>query len=173
MTLMVASRIESLGFRRPEDNKFPEHSTERFEQLNDLWAALDARKVEMAEEKSKREAKVSTLNYFCAAEDCGIVVTKKFTLGRCSGMCPPAFKPHYCSRDCQRTVRFPSDAPDNCADLSCRIGNNIDRSANRTLQNPVLVRIVVRVRPLLGGGQTPLKIPAPAGSNRARNGPST
>ena len=72
-TLMVASRIESAGFRRPEDNKFPEQSTERFERLTDLWETLDARKAEMAEEKSKRDAKVSKdpLSYFCAADDCG------------------------------------------------------------------------------------------------------
>ena len=112
--LMVASRIESTGFRRPEDNKFPEHGTERFEQLTDLWETLDARKAEMAEEKSKRDAKVSKdpLSYFCAADDCGIVVTKKRTLLRCSGWRPPAFKPHYCSKDCQRAVRFLSHVPE-------------------------------------------------------------
>lgn len=107
-TLMVAARIESLGFRRPEDNKFPEHDTERFERLTDLWEAYDARKAEIAEENLKREVKVSKdpLSYFCAAEDCGIVATKKSTLRRCAGKCPPAFKPSYCSKYCQRTVRI-------------------------------------------------------------------
>ena len=108
VVLMVASKIESEGFRRPEDNKFPEHSTDRFERLTDLWEALDARTAEMAEEDSKREAKVSKdpLRYFCAAEDCGIVPTKKSTLQRCGGGCPPAFKPSYCSKYCQIAVRF-------------------------------------------------------------------
>lgn len=105
-TLMIASKIESLGFRRPEDNKFPQHSTEGFERLTDLWEALDARKAEMAKEDSKREAKVSKdpLSYFCAAEDCGIVATKKSTLRKCAGGCPPAFKPSYCSKYCQKAV---------------------------------------------------------------------
>ena len=111
--LMVASRIETAGFRRPEDNKFPEYSTERFERLTDLWDALDARTAEMAEEKSKREVKVSKdpLSYFCAAEDCGIVATKKSTLWRCGGGCPMAFKPSYCSKYCQKAVRFPFQYP--------------------------------------------------------------
>ena len=106
--LAVASRIESAGFRRPEDNKFPEHSTEQFERLTDLWEALDTRTAEMAEEDLKREVKVSKnpLSYFCAAEDCGIVATKKSTLRRCGGGCPPAFKPSYCSKYCQKAVRF-------------------------------------------------------------------
>jgi hypothetical protein len=108
--LKVASRIEGLGFRRAEDNKFPEHSTEQFERLTDLWEALDARKAEMAEEDSQREVKVSKdpLSYFCAAEDCGIIATKKSTLWRCGGGCPRALKPSYCSKYCQKAVRLPS-----------------------------------------------------------------
>ena len=107
--LMVASKIESAGFRRPEDNKFPEHSTEEFERLTDLWEALDARTAEMAEENSRREAKVfkDPMSYFCAAEDCWIVAVKKSTLKRCGGGCPPAFKPSYCSKYCQKAVCFP------------------------------------------------------------------
>lgn len=101
--LTVASRIEDLGFRRPEDNRFPEHSTEKFERLTDLWEVWDVRKAELAEENLKREVKVSKdpLSYFCAAEDCGIVATKKSALKRCGGGCPPAFKPSYCSKYCQ------------------------------------------------------------------------
>ena len=105
--LMVAAKIESVGFRRPEDNTFPEYSMERFEQLTDLWEALDARDAEFTEESLKREVKVSRdpLSYFCAAEDCGIVATKKSALKRCGGGCPPAFKPSYCSKYCQTVVR--------------------------------------------------------------------
>ncbi|KAF9782248.1 hypothetical protein BJ322DRAFT_1111124 [Thelephora terrestris] len=107
VTLTVASRIEDAGFRRPQDNRFPEHSTERFERLTDIWEALEARKAEIIEEDSKREAKVSKdpLSYFCAAEDCGIVATKKSTLKRCGGGCPRAFKPSYCSKYCQMADR--------------------------------------------------------------------
>jgi hypothetical protein len=105
--LRVAERIEEAGFRRPEDNKFPEHSTEEFEQLTDLWEAFDARKAELAEEYSKRATKVSKdpLSYFCALDDCGIIATKKSTLWRCGGGCPLAFKPSYCSKYCQKAVR--------------------------------------------------------------------
>lgn len=80
--LKVASRIEAVGLRRPEDNKFPEHSTERFERLADLWDALDMRKAELAKENLKREARLSKdpLSYSCAAEGCEIVATKKSTL---------------------------------------------------------------------------------------------
>ena len=109
VVLKVASKIELIGFRRAEDNlKFPEHSTEPFERLTDLWEAWDARKAEMIKEDLKREAKVSKnpLSYFCAAEDCGIVATKKSTLRRCGGRCPQEFKPAYCSKYCQTAVRF-------------------------------------------------------------------
>jgi hypothetical protein len=117
--LTVASRIETVGFRRPEDNKFPEHSTESFERLTDLWEALDIRKAEMAEESLKREAKVSKdpLSYSCAAEDCGIVATKKSTLRRCGGGCPREFKPSYCSKYCQTAVRISSRALNNVVNL--------------------------------------------------------
>ena len=118
-TLMVAARIEDIGFRRPEDNKkFPEHSTERFGQLTDLWEAFDVRKAEMAEENLRREAKVSKdpLSYSCAAEDCGIVATKKSTLWRCGGGCPLGFKPSYCSKYCQKAVRFISHTSSDVVD---------------------------------------------------------
>lgn len=146
VTLMVAWRIESLGLRRPEDNKFPEHSTEPFERLTDLWEALDAREAEMAEEDLKREAKVSKdpLSYFCAAEDCGIVATKKSTLRRCAGGCPPAFKPSYCSKYCQKAVRFLPHTPRNSAYLSCRIGNTTNHSAERTLRSRVFILLITQ-----------------------------
>ena len=112
-TLIVAGEIESAGFRRPKDNKHPEGSTERFEELTDLWKALDARNVELAETKLKRDVKLSRdpMGYFCAAEDCGIMATKKSTLRKCGGGCPQALKPAYCSEDCHQAVRFPSRTP--------------------------------------------------------------
>jgi hypothetical protein len=121
--LAVASRIESEGFRRPEENRFPEHSTEKFEVLTDLWEALDVRTAEMAEEKLKREVKVSKdpLGYFCAAEECGIVATKKSTLWRCGGGCPPAFKPSYCSKYCQTVVCFLVPIPRTMS-FTCLVG---------------------------------------------------
>jgi len=170
--LMVASRIESAGFRRPEDNKFPEHSTERFERLTDLWEAFDARTAEIAEEGLKREAKVSKdpLGYFCAAEDCGIVATKKSTLRRCGGGCPRAFKPSYCSKYCQKAVRFLSYTPNDVVHSPCRIGNTTSRTADQTLQNRVFVRLVAQAQQLVGGDRTRRKIRDPRGSNQVQNG---
>ena len=88
--LFVAEGIESAGFRRPEDNKYPEHSTERFERLTDLWEVLDARDAKEAKEKLRREDKLSKdpLAFFCAAADCGIMATKRSTLRKCGGECP-------------------------------------------------------------------------------------
>ena len=174
-TLAVASRIEDLGFRRPEDNQFPEHSTEGFERLTDLWEALDTRKAEIAEEDLKREAKVSKdpLSYFCAAEDCGIVATKKSTLRRCGGGCPPAFKPSYCSKDCQKAVRSIHHIPNDITYSPRRIGNITDRFANRTLQNRAFIRLIAQARQLPSDDRTPRRIRAPIGSSRARNGQST
>jgi len=148
MALQVASAIEGQGFRRAEDNHFPEHRTEKFEQLTDLWEAWDVRKAEITEENLKREAKMSKNppNYFCAAEDCGIVATRKSALKRCAGGCPPAFKPSYCSKDCQKTVRFPSHTRGDGADLLYRIGNTTGRSANRMLQNRVFSGSAIRAR---------------------------
>ena len=107
-TLKVAKTIRSKGFRRLQDDKFPKHCTEKFERLTKIWEALDKHDAEAAAEKLKREAKLSRdpLGYFCAAEDCGITVKKRSTLWECSGNCPRGLKPRYCSRECQRTVRF-------------------------------------------------------------------
>ena len=170
--LAVASRIESAGFRRPEDNRFPEHSTERFERLTDLWEALDARTAEVASEDSKREAKVSKdpLSYFCASEDCGIVATKKSDLRRCAGRCPPAFKPSYCSKYCQKTVRFLSHTLNGVVNLPCRIGNIISDTANQALQNRVSVRLITQAQLLLGSDRTRQRMRDPKRSDRAQRG---
>lgn len=98
--------IEDSGFRRPEDNRFPGWSTDRFEQLTELWEAVDMRKEEMDRVSAKRDAKVSRdpFKYVCSAKDCGIQATKKSGLLRCAGKCPLAFKPSYCSRECQKMV---------------------------------------------------------------------
>jgi len=165
--LEVAQRIESAGFRRPKDNRFPEHSTERFERLTDLWKALDARiALEMAEEDSKREAKVSKdpLSYFCASEDCGIVVTKS-TLRKCGGRCPPALKPSYCSKHCQKTVRFLSRTLNGLVHLPCRIGNTMNYTANQTLHNRVSVRLIARAQLLLSSDRTRWRMRDPKGSD--------
>lgn len=104
--LRAGFSIESQGFRRPEDNRFPGLSTDRFELLAELWEAIDIRKEEVNKASTKKDAKVSRapLKYVCSAEDCGIQATKKSGLLRCGGKCPVVFKPSYCSEGCQRVV---------------------------------------------------------------------
>ncbi|KDQ58271.1 hypothetical protein JAAARDRAFT_193688 [Jaapia argillacea MUCL 33604] len=102
--LFVAKIIESSGFRRPEDNRFPQHSTKRFERLETLWAVADQRKRELEEENRRRDRKVAKapLAYMCAAQGCGIEGTKKAALLQCAGKCPRDQKPSYCSKECQK-----------------------------------------------------------------------
>ena len=166
-TLKVAEKIQSEGFRRPEDNKLPRRSTEKFERLTDLWEALDVWEAEVAAKKSKREAGLSRepLGYFCAAEDCGIEVEKKYVLKSCAGGCPRMLKPHYCSKACQTAVRFPSHTPSNRTDLSCRIGSTINRSADRMLQYRVSFRLTVLTWLTSSGDRVPKRMQFPKGSN--------
>jgi hypothetical protein len=90
--------------------------TDRFEQLAELWGAIDARTEEMNRASAKKDAKISRapLKYVCSADDCGIQATKKSGLLRCAGKCPVVFKPCYCSKECQKTVLFlpPRPHPD-------------------------------------------------------------
>ena len=104
--LRAGFSIEKQGFRRPEENRFPEVDTDRFEGLAELWEATDMRLAEVNKVTAKRDAKVSKtpLQYVCAAEDCGIQATKKSGLLRCGGKCPMPFKPSYCSKECQKMV---------------------------------------------------------------------
>lgn len=174
--LAVASKIETAGFRRPEDNKFPEHSTEKFERLTDLWEAWDARKEELAEQRSKREAKVSRdpLSYFCAAEDCGIIATKKSTLRRCGGGCPREFKPSYCSKYCQTAVRLFSRAQNDIANLAFRTASTIDRIVILALQNRAFAQSTTGARPPLSRDRMCLRrIRIKKNSNQARSELST
>lgn len=80
----------------------------RYEELTFLWKALEDRDKECEAESAKREAKTARQPglYRCAADGCGIESTSKSGLMRCSGKCPPALKPSYCSKECQKKVRF-------------------------------------------------------------------
>lgn len=111
--LRAGFSIETQGFRRPEDNRFPGLSTDRFEGLTELWEAIDMRKEEANRASAKRDAKVSRapLKYVCSAEDCGIQATKKSGILRCAGKCSVVFKPSYCSKECQRMVYYFCPSP--------------------------------------------------------------
>jgi len=106
--LKVGFSIESQGFRRPEDNRFPGLNTDRFERLTELWEAIDTHTADVERASAKGDGKVSKapLKYVCSAEDCGIQATKKMGLLRCAGKCPVVFKPSYCSKECQKMVCF-------------------------------------------------------------------
>ena len=104
--LRAGSSIESQGFRRPQDNRFPGLDTDRFERLEQLWEAIDMRKEEVKRASAKKDAKASRapLKYVCSTGDCGIQATKTWGLLRCAGKCPVVFKPSYCSKECQSMV---------------------------------------------------------------------
>ena len=175
--LKVAEKIESAGFRRPEDNTFPGYVTERFGRFTKLWEVLDAHYAKLAAEKLKREAKLfrDPMGYFCAAEDCGIAVKRRSTLKKCSGKCPQALKPRYCSEDCQRAVRFLSHTPNDGAYLPCRIGNAIGRSARRTLRYRASPRLTVGAYPppsAKSSDRIPHRMRPPRDPYRAGSGPS-
>ena len=172
--LRVAARIQSEGFRRPEDNKLPRRYAEKFERLTDLWEALDVCDAEAAAERLKKEAKLSRepLGYFCAAEDCGIVVAKKYALKSCAGGCPRALKPHYCSKACQTAVRFPSCTPNNHIYLTFRIGSTINRFADRMLQSQASFWLIANTRLTSSDDRVPERMRFPKGSNWMWSGPS-
>lgn len=142
--LRAGFSIDHQGFRRPEENRFPEVDTGMFERLTDLWEAIDMRMAEVNKVTAKRDAKVSKapLQYVCAARDCGIQATKKSGLLRCGGKCPMPFKPSYCSKECQKMVRCPSSVLDfpiySC--LPYRTGNAINRFVGPTLQSRACFR---------------------------------
>ena len=141
--LMAGYQIERIGFRRPETNRFTEFSTDRFEQLTELWEAVDKRTEEVNKERSKQDAKVAKapLQYVCAAKDCGIQATKKSGLLRCAGKCPVPFKPSYCSKECQKIVCCPTfllSISAQCLSLR-RIGNGTNHSAKQTLRRRAFI----------------------------------
>lgn len=77
--LKTAYTVERSGFRRQKDCRFPEHSTERFEDLESLWTAYNKRLKEMERQGEKRDVKFARapLSYQCAAERCGIEATRQ------------------------------------------------------------------------------------------------
>lgn len=137
--LRAGFSIESQGFRRPEDNRFPGLNTDRFERLAELWEAIDMRKGEVNRASAKRDTKVSRapLKYVCSAGDCGIQATKKSGLLRCAGKCPVVFKPSYCSKECQKMVCCfppPLGSPTQSR-LSLRTGNGTNPFVKLMLQD--------------------------------------
>ena len=153
--LRVGFSIESQGFRRPENNRFPGLNTDRFERLTELWEAIDARTAEIDRASAKGDTKVSKapLKYVCSTEDCGIQATKKMGLLRCAGKCPVVFKPSYCSKECQKIVRCLSPAlvlPIHYR-LPHRTGNDTNHFVKPTPQSQAC--------PLSMPAMTPQKIP--------------
>lgn len=163
--LKVGFSIESQGFRRPKDNRLP--GTDRFEQLAELWEAIDARTVEMERASGKGDGKPSKtpLKYVCSAEGCGIQATKKWGLLRCAGKCPVVFKPSYCSRECQKIVRRSPSALGLPIQCCCprRTGNCTNRFVKLTLQSQACVHSIPTT--------TPQKIPGSGRRTRSLTSP--
>lgn len=95
IVLLVAKITEKAGFRREEDNRFPQFSTERFARLEHLWEVFERRNAEVEGNVHRQDAKVGKRPnaYCCAAEGCGIEATKKSGLMRCAGPCAGNSKP--------------------------------------------------------------------------------
>jgi len=105
------------------------------------------RKEEMDRVSAKRDAKVSRdpSKYVCSAKDCGIQATKKSGLLRCAGKCPLAFKPSYCSKECQKMVLlFYFSLLSPFANLLHRTGNGISCFVNPTLRDRAWIHSMPR-----------------------------
>lgn len=105
--LQIAQMIERTGFRNPA-NIPPDRTSNPFQELPDLWRVWDMRVAEIAGKDEERDEKVrqNPNLYFCARRGCGIEAIHKSALRSCGGKCPPHGKPAYCSRECQKEVRF-------------------------------------------------------------------
>ncbi|RPD76923.1 hypothetical protein L226DRAFT_551798 [Lentinus tigrinus ALCF2SS1-7] len=100
VVLYTASWILRLGKR---DGVDPKRSA-RYGGLTDLWRAEEVRTKEYEEEQRKKAAKVAKAPnaYHCAAPGCGVAGNQKKAMMKCGGRCPIAWKPHYCSKECQK-----------------------------------------------------------------------
>lgn len=102
--LNVARSANDIGARNRSAWRFDHPFNPGFAPLEFLWGAYEARLAEMDAEDKKQEKKITKnpTSYRCASPSCGITVTKKATLLKCSGGCPPDQKAHYCSPECQK-----------------------------------------------------------------------
>ncbi|KAI0797060.1 hypothetical protein C8Q75DRAFT_862786 [Abortiporus biennis] len=91
---LVTPQILSIGAatkKLMDEPVLREWDLTRFHDLEYLREALGKRDKEVKAEKERRDKK-----------GCGIGATKKASLLRCGGTCPPDIKPHYCSKECQK-----------------------------------------------------------------------
>lgn len=110
--LDVARFVDAQGWRRnapprPFKRKLHEEYSdpERFEKLVHLWRALDKADGKFGNTPDEDDTARSFHGLRCSAPGCGIEATEAVKLKRCSGRCPPDYKPSYCDHDCQRRVR--------------------------------------------------------------------
>ncbi|KAJ7779789.1 hypothetical protein B0H16DRAFT_1499870 [Mycena metata] len=82
--------------------RYGEHER-AFGKWTHLWAAWDARLAERQAELDKENAKrfVRPDRYKCAGPGCPVEASKGRMLQSCGGKCEEAYKPRYCSRECQ------------------------------------------------------------------------
>jgi hypothetical protein len=100
---LCARHILTCKYRR--FHVYPDYAR-AYEKLEFLSAALESRNAEIRCSAGKQKRDVNTSKspslYQCAAERCGIDVTKKSGLSQGAGPCLPDIKPSYCSKDCQK-----------------------------------------------------------------------
>ncbi|KZW01284.1 hypothetical protein EXIGLDRAFT_719022 [Exidia glandulosa HHB12029] len=105
VVLDIARRTTEIGARSRATWRYSDSYPWKpeFAKLEYLWGAMDARLAEIEREDRKQGHKISKnpTSYMCATPGCGITVTKKAALLRCSGGCGGEQKAHYCSKECQ------------------------------------------------------------------------
>ncbi|KAI0314577.1 hypothetical protein OF83DRAFT_1085556 [Amylostereum chailletii] len=101
----LASFATPAGARFSEkDEAFYRHETAG---IKYMWTFMRRRTdaLERGGQALVEKARSTPNKYACAREGCGIRAESQAALRRCGGPCAPERKPHYCSRECQKTVR--------------------------------------------------------------------
>ena len=106
--LAVGQYVERAKPRCRVDRQGTYTDPDRFIKLRSLWKVIDKRTTEFESKLKRTEVKAerNPNAYRCAASGCGIEATSKTGLMRCAGACPVDDKPAYCSKECQRQVRY-------------------------------------------------------------------
>ncbi|KAJ7804570.1 hypothetical protein B0H14DRAFT_3883365 [Mycena olivaceomarginata] len=102
--LGTAPNVISFGMKLL-DARYGEHK-EEFGKWTHFWATVDARAEKRRAELDKEDAKrfVRPSRYKCAASGCPVEASKGNMLRACAGKCEDAYKPRYCTKECQVAV---------------------------------------------------------------------
>ncbi len=137
--------VENAGFRRSEDNhRFPGVSTDRFEQLTELWEAIDMRKEEVnrASAKGTQKCPGTHSSTFAQQRTAGSKQRKIWPASVCGKM-PSGTQALLLLEGVPEDGIFIFILPpllDSRPILLRRIGNGINRFVMRTLRNRAWIR---------------------------------